>query len=270
MSTVYEAQDKRLDRAVALKVLPPEFLHDPKFAERFEQEARLVAALEHPNIVPIHASGVDEGIPWMSMRLLTGGTIGDLLEQHTLETRRILSLLRSVASALDYAHAHGVVHRDVKPTNVLLDEPDRVCVADFGLAYMLQVSARMTQSGALAGTPEYMAPEQALGNTPDHRADIYSLAMVAYEMFAGVRPFTGGSPMAILLKHVNDPLPESPDRPIPVAVMRAIQKGASKDPEARWPSAAAFVDALDEAVSGGGATRAASHRRTVAIAGGVA
>ncbi len=248
MATVYEARDDRLDRAVALKVLPPEFLHDPRFAERFEQEARIVAALEHPNIVPIHASAIDRGIPWMSMRLLTGGTIGTLLERGRLDAAAIVRLLRPVADALDYAHAHGVVHRDIKPTNILLDGTGGVCVGDFGLAHMLDAHSRMTRSGLLAGTPHYMAPEQALGKTPDHRCDIYSLAIVAYEMFVGVTPFTADSPVALLMKHANDSLPEPPDGVVPWRIMRAIHKGAEKDPADRWPSATAFVDALDAAV----------------------
>src|SRR5438067_107103 len=127
-----------------------------------------------------------------------------------------------------------IVHRDIKPTNVLLDEHDRAYVGDFGLAYMLEVSSRLTQAGLLAGTPQYMAPEQALGKAVDHRCDIYSLAIVAYEMFAGVPPFTGESPVAVLLKHVNDPLPEPPEESVPSTVMRAIQKGAAKEPAARW------------------------------------
>src|SRR5439155_12480200 len=131
----------------------------------------------------------------MRMRLFTGGTIRDLLEHHRTHAHRLVELLRSVATALDYAHAHGVVHRDIKPTNVLLDEHDRAYVGDFGLAYVLEVSSRMTQAGLLAGTPQYMAPEQALGRAVDHRCDIYSLAMVAYEMFAGAPPFTAESPV---------------------------------------------------------------------------
>jgi TonB family protein len=248
MATVYEARDGRLERSIALKVLPPEFLHDVRFAERFEREARVVAALEHPNIVPIYASGIDNGIPWMSMRLLTGGTIGTLLEKGRPDARQIVRLLRAVASALDYAHAHGVVHRDIKPTNILLDGAEGVCVGDFGLAYMLEVSPRVTRSGLLAGTPQYMAPEQALGKAADHRCDIYSLAMVAYEMFAGVTPFTADSPVAILMKHVNDALPEPSEQVVPRPVMRAIHRGAAKEPGERWPSATAFVDALDAAV----------------------
>ena len=249
MATVYEASDGRLGRAVALKVLPPEFLHDTRFGERFEREARVVAALEHPNIVPIYASGIDDGIPWMSMRLLAGGTIGTLLEHGRPDVGRIVRLLRPVASALDYAHAHGVVHRDVKPSNVLLDGSDGVCVGDFGLAHVLEASSRMTQSGLVAGTPQYMAPEQALGKAADHRCDIYSLAIVAYEMFAGVTPFTGESPLAVLFKHVNEPLPEPPEDVVSRLVMRAIKKGAAKEPGERWPSATALVDALEEAIA---------------------
>jgi TonB family protein len=248
MATVYEARDERLDRAVALKVLPPEFVHDLTFAERFEQEARVVAALEHPNIVPIYASGIDQGIPWMSMRLLAGGTIGSLLEHGRPDAQRIVRLLRSVANALDYAHARGIVHRDIKPTNILLDGADGACVGDFGLAYVLQVTSRMTPAGLLAGTPEYMAPEHALGKVADHRCDIYSLAMVAYEMFAGVPPFTADSPVALQFKHVNDALPEPTGDVVSAPVMRAIRKGAAKEPAERWPSATAFVDALDAAV----------------------
>lgn len=248
MATVYEAHDARLDRAVALKVLPPEFLHDLTFAERFEQEARLAAALEHPNIVPIYASGIDHGIPWMSMRLLAGGTIGSLLEGGRPDVRRVVRLLRSVANALDYAHARGIVHRDIKPTNILLDGAGGACVGDFGLAYILEVSSRMTPAGLLAGTPEYMAPEQALGKAVDHRCDIYSLAVVAYEMFAGSPPFTAESPVGILLKQVNDTLPEPPEQLVPGPIMRAIHKGAAKEPADRWASATAFVDALEGAM----------------------
>jgi TonB family protein len=240
-----------------------------RFAERFEQEARVVAGLEHPNIVPIYASGIDDGIPWMSMRLLTGGTIGTLLENGCPDAHEIVRLLRAVANALDYAHAHGVVHRDIKPTNILLDGADGVCVGDFGLACMLEGSPRVTRSGLLAGTPHYMAPEQALGKAVDHRCDIYSLAMVAYEMFVGVTPFSADSPVAILLKHVNEPLPDPAEHVAPRSVMRAIQKGAAKEPGERWSSAAAFVDALEAAVgSQHDSTAPGSRFRTMSVVGG--
>jgi TonB family protein len=251
MATVYEAYDGRLERAIALKVLPPEFLHDETFARRFEKEARVVAKLEHPNIVPIYASGVDEGIPWMSMRLLAGGSVGRLLKNHRPDTGQVVRILRDIANALDYAHARGVVHRDIKPTNLLLDGSGQVCVGDFGLAQMMERGPGLTRSGTLAGTPQYMAPEQALGNPADHRCDIYSLGIVAFEMFVGDVPFTADSPVAVLLKHVNEPLPEPPAERLAPALMQAIQKATAKDPGDRWPSAGAFVAALE----GAGAAR---------------
>ena len=248
MATVYEAYDRRLERAVALKVLPPEFLHDGTFAKRFENEARVIAKLEHPNIVPIYASGIDEGIPWMGMRLLAGGNMGTLLENGRPALSFAVQMLRDVADALDYAHARGVVHRDIKPTNILRDGSGRMCVADFGLAQMLEGGPGLTRTGTLVGTPQYMAPEQVLGNQADHRSDIYSLGIVAYEMFVGHVPFKGDSPVAVLLKHVNDSVPTPRDGFLPSLLMPAIQKALAKDPGDRWPSAGAFVAALEAAV----------------------
>ena len=248
MATVYEAYDDRLERAIALKVLPPEFLHGGEFARRFEKEARVVAKLEHPNIVPIYASGIDEGIPWMSMRLLAGGNMGMLLRAGRPDSRKALHLLRSIADALDYAHARGVVHRDIKPTNILLDGAGGVCVGDFGLAQMLDGAPGLTRTGILTGTPHYMAPEQALGNPADQRSDIYSLGIVAYETFVGAIPFRADSPVAVLMKHVHEPLPAPPYGLVPPALMRAIETAAAKDPGDRWPSAGAFVTALGKTV----------------------
>lgn len=248
MATVYEAYDDRLERAIALKVLPPEFLHGGEFARRFEKEARVVAKLEHPNIVPIYASGIDEGIPWMSMRLLAGGNMGMLLRTGRPDAGKALHLLRSIADALDYAHARGVVHRDIKPTNILLDGAGGVCVGDFGLAQMLDGAPGLTRTGILTGTPHYMAPEQALGNPADQRSDIYSLGIVAYETFVGAIPFRADSPVAVLMKHVHEPLPAPPYGLVPPALMRAIETAAAKDPGDRWPSAGAFVTALGKAV----------------------
>ena len=248
MATVYEAYDERLERTIALKVLPPEFLHAGTFARRFEREAKVIAKLEHPNIVPIYASGINEGIPWMSMRLLAGGNMGTLLRKRRPDSDHAVRLLRSIADALDYAHARGVVHRDIKPTNILLDDAGGVYVGDFGLAQMLDGAPGLTRSGTLAGTPQYMAPEQVLGNPADHRGDIYSLGIVAYEIFVGAIPFTADSPVAVLLKHVNEPLPMPPDGLLAPALMRAIRKAAAKHPGERWPSAGAFAAAIETAV----------------------
>ena len=180
MAAVYTAYEASLDRDVALKVLPAEFLHDPSFAERFNREARVIARLEHPNIIPIYAFGIDEArrLPWMAMRLVPGGALASLLKRGRLATERVLAILRGVADALDYAHEHGVVHRDVKPQNILLDQAERVYLADFGIAKMLEAGGGLTQTGMIAGTPQYMAPEQATATQVDRRADIYAVGIV--------------------------------------------------------------------------------------------
>jgi len=275
MATVYEALDTRLERAVALKVLPAEFVHDQTFGRRFETEGRLIARLEHPNIVPIYASGIDAGIPWMSMRLLTGNTLSVLLEHRRPAPSETVQLLRQVASALDYAHGLGVVHRDIKPGNILLDGAGVACVADFGLAQLIHSSNRLTQTGILTGTPHYMAPEQALGQRVDHRCDIYSLGIVAYEMLAGTTPFTAESPVAVLLQHVHEPLPAPAGRLSGSPWMDAIRKATAKNPADRWASAGAFVDALESSVGGAPAAGGKPSRvpqpliawRRIAIAG---
>jgi TonB family protein len=276
MAAVYEALDTRLDRIVALKVLPSEFLHDRTFARRFENEARLIASLEHPNIVPIYEAGIEAGVPWMSMRLLRGGTLGTLLERGRLPSADVVRLLRQVAGALDHAHAVGVVHRDVKPANILLDAAGAASVADFGLAQLMERDAGLTQTGMLTGTPHYMAPEQALGKRVDHRCDIYSLGIVAYEMFVGTPPFGGDSPISVLMRHVHEPLPV-PAGPLSDARwIESVEKAAAKDPADRWPSANAFVEALESGLVAAPALATQDERllpwaspRRVAVAAGI-
>ena len=249
MAAVYEAREAPpLERVVALKVLPREFLHDDTFSRRFVHEARTIASLEHSNIVPVYASGIDGGIPWISMRLLTGGSLSSLLQRGPLGLDRTRRILTELANALDFAHARGVIHRDVKPSNILLDTSGRAYLCDFGLARLVMGIERWTRSGTLIGTPHYMAPEQVTSGRVDERCDTYSLGIVAYEMLTGSLPFQGDTPLAVLNQHANAPIPVLRSDRCPESVSRAIQKALAKNPADRWPSARAFVDALHTGV----------------------
>jgi len=251
MASVYKAYEATLDRYVALKVLPREFLHDPTFAERFRHEAQIIARLEHPNIIPIYGFDIEqgEGIPWMAMRLVKGGNLSHLLKRERIAFARTVAILRGVADALDYAHDQGIVHRDVKPQNILLDEADRAYLMDFGIAKIVEGTGGVTVTGMITGTPQYMAPEQATVSKIDRRADIYALGIVAYEMFTGRVPFSADTPLAILMKHLQEPIPLPPPSEVPEPFTRAILKAVAKKPEERWNAASEFVAALEGALA---------------------
>jgi serine/threonine protein kinase len=250
MATVWKAYETSLDRYVALKVLPAEFLHEPTFAARFQREARVVAKLEHPNIVPIFAYGIEGEIPWMSMRLIAGPGGGSshlaalLQDGRVLPRRRAVEILTAVADALSYAHDQGVLHRDVKPQNILLDETGRVYLADFGIARMLEGEAALTRTGLVSGTPQYMAPEHAMGTPLDHRVDVYALGTVAYEMLTGATPFSADTPVAVLFKHVSSPIPVPPADYVPEPLLGPLLRSLAKDPAERFERATDFTDAL--------------------------
>ena len=248
MASVYKAYEPRLDRNIALKVLPQEFLHDPTFAERFLREAKAVGSLEHPNIVPIYAFDIEKGVPWMALRLVPGGALSSVVKRGRLDPARAVRILKGTAEALTYAHGKGVVHRDVKPQNILLDENERVYLADFGIAKMLEGANKLTQTGMISGTPQYMAPEQATGTKVDGRADIYALGIVAYELLTGHVPFAADTPVAVLMKHVQDPIPLPSPAEVKEPLVRALLKALAKKPEDRWPTAVAFVAALEAAL----------------------
>jgi hypothetical protein len=256
MASVYKAYEAALDRYVALKVLPAEFLHDENFAERFEREAKVIAKLEHPKIIPIFGFGIDQGLPWMAMRLVAGGTLAGIMKAGRLAPPRVVAILTGVAQALDYAHEKGVVHRDVKPQNVLLDEAERVYLADFGIARMVEGSTALTATGMITGTPQYMSPEQATGQHVDHRTDIYALGIVAYEMLVGRVPFSADTPVAVLLKHLQAPMPLPPPGECAEPLVRALLKCTAKAPEDRYSTASAFIDALE---AGAAESALASH-----------
>ncbi|HSA55069.1 MAG TPA: protein kinase [Gemmatimonadaceae bacterium] len=249
MSVVFHARDLRLNRPVAIKVLPPELAHDPAVRTRFTREAQTAAQLSHAHIVPIYDVGEREGIAWLVMALINGGNLGALLvhepRQPVEEVRRLLC---EIADALAYAHMRGVIHRDIKPDNILLDQhTGRAMVTDFGIARAMEAGGRLTQTGIAVGTPTYMSPEQAVGEREvDGRSDIYSLGVLGYQMLTGRVPFTAGNSMALLLKHVTERARPIADlRPdTPRALREAIERSLMKAPEDRWPNAATLRDAL--------------------------
>ena len=249
MSVVYRARDIRLNRTVAIKVLPPELAYDPGVRMRFTREAQTSAQLAHAHIIPIYDVGERAGIAYFVMALVTGGNLATLLANEPRppidEVRRIL---REIADALDYAHVRGVIHRDIKPDNILLDrDSGRAVVTDFGIARAMESGTRLTATGVAVGTPTYMSPEQAVGEREvDGRSDIYSLGVVGYQMLTGRLPFTAGNSMALLLKHVSERPPAIADlRPdAPRGLREAIERALMKSPDDRWPSAATLREAL--------------------------
>ena len=247
MASVFKAYEASLDRYVALKVLPPEFLHDPTFAERFRREAQTIARLEHPQIIPIFAYDIDSasGTPWMAMRLISGGSLSQRIKRGRLAPAECARILKDVADALDYAHSAGVIHRDVKPQNVLLDDSGRVYLADFGIAKMVEASAHMTQTGMITGTPQYMAPEQATGQhtNVDERTDVFALGAIVYEMLNGHPAFSGGSIPEVVFKVVYEE-PTPLNATVPPAIADAVKQALSKAPEDRFPTVGGFVEAL--------------------------
>jgi len=255
MAVVYRARDLRLERLVAIKVLPPELAHDPSLGTRFTREAQTSAQLAHAHIVPIYDVGERDGIAYFVMALVGGGNVAQLLEhQPRRPVDEVRRLLCETADALAYAHLRGVIHRDVKPDNILLDaESGRAMVTDFGIARAIEGGTRLTRTGAALGTPTYMSPEQAVGERDlDGRSDLYSLGVLGYQMLTGRPPFAAGNSMALLLKHVSErPRPIAELRPeAPKAMCEAIERALKKAPEDRWPTAAAFRDALLQGTDG--------------------
>ena len=249
---VYRARDVRLRRLVALKVLPPDLAFRAGIRERFLQEAQTSAKLSHPNIVPIFSVDEVDGLVYFAMALVDGETLGQrLAREPKLPVQVARRILTEVAEALAYAHRHGVVHRDVKPDNVLIDrESGRSMVSDFGIARAVEADQRLTVTGVAVGTPAYMSPEQAMGDRElDGRSDIYSLGVVGYQMLAGELPFHAATAAAMLMKHVGErPRPILERRPdAPPALAAAVETALAKKPEDRWPDAAAFRAALMDA-----------------------
>jgi flagellar biosynthesis chaperone FliJ len=248
MATVFLARQPGLDRDVALKILAPGAAGRTNFGERFTREAQAIGSLHHPNILPVYDFGQDRGYNYIAMRYVPGAqTLADRMKQ-PLTPPEFLRLAEQVAAALDHAHKAGIIHRDIKPSNVLLDN-DWVLLSDFGLAKTTEGPSDLTGSGVGLGTPAYMSPEQARGLPLDHRTDIYSLAIIVYEMLTGQVPHKADTPMGTVIKRVSEPM-ERPSRinpAIPVGVEQVLLKALAKDPTQRHNSAGEFVAELKAA-----------------------
>lgn len=252
MATVYRAFDPAFKRDVAIKVLPRELLHDPTFRARFEREAQTIAALEHVAIVPVHDVGESDGQPYIVMRLMTGGSLADRLAAGPLSLTEVSRILTRLAPALDRAHASGVVHRDLKPGNILFDVDNEPYIADFGIARLADDAPPLTATGVF-GTPAYMSPEQARGERfIDGRSDVYALGAMVYQMLSGRLPYEAATPIGMALRHVTDPAPRlSAVRPdLPSGCDTVILCAMAKDPNERLPTAAHLRLAVDAVATG--------------------
>ncbi len=248
MATVYKAHHPGLDRDVAIKVLPEFFAEDEGYRERFQQEARSVARLKHPNILNVFDFGQEHGITYLVLELVEGGTLAERLGR-PMDLEDVVRILRPIASALDHAHAQGILHRDIKPSNILIHRDGTPVLADFGLAKMADSVRKLTATGMVLGTPEYMSPEQSSGGAIGPASDRYSFAVVAYEMLTGRVPFQADTPAAVLLSHINKAVPPTRELAGELSghVEDALRKALAKAPLERFDSATQFVAALTPA-----------------------
>jgi serine/threonine protein kinase len=250
MAAVYKAYQPSMERYVAIKVLPRHMATSDEFVARFEREAKLLAQLQHPHILPVFDYGEAEGYTYIVMPMVASGTLADLMKKQRLNMSEIRRIMSQVGDALAYAHARGMIHRDIKPSNVLLDERGNCLLTDFGLARMTEASAKLTSSGAIMGTPAYMSPEQGQGMGVDQRSDLYALGIILYELVTGRVPYTAETPIAIVFKHISDPLPSARkvNPNLSDAVERVLYKALAKNPDDRYQTAEEFVHAVQAAI----------------------
>jgi serine/threonine-protein kinase len=252
MATVYQAYDPNFERDVAIKVLPQAFLHDPQFRARFEREAKTVAALEHSSIVPVYDFGEEEEQPYIVMRMMSGGDLAGKLKQGKLSLKEAVAIVRRVGEALGAAHQKGIVHRDIKPGNILFDQYNNAYLSDFGIARLSHGSHTLTGENII-GTPAYMSPEQVQGEKDlDGRSDLYSLGVIFYQMLAGHTPYQATTPAKVMMMHILEPVPDlaaiQPD--LPHAINLWLLKLLAKDPNDRFANAEEMIEALNAAMQG--------------------
>ncbi len=248
MATVYIGYQESVDRKVAVKVLPPHPGLDDQFIERFKVEARTIARLQHPHILPLYDYGsTDDNILYLVMAFIEGGSLEERIVDGPMPMETIERFLRQIAGAMDYAHRQDIVHRDIKPGNILIDGENNALLADFGIAKISD--SNLTGTGVV-GTPAYMAPEQAQGIGVDHRIDIYSLGVVVYQMLTGTQPYTAATPMQLLVKVIQEPVPNIllAREDLPAALSQVMRRVLAKDPDERYQTATAFAEAFSRAI----------------------
>ncbi len=254
MATVFHAYDPRFERDVAIKVLPTVFLHDPQFRVRFEREAKMIALLEHPAIVPVYDFGEEESQPYIVMRYMSGASLTERIRQGPISPEETVQIIARLAPALDAAHARNIVHRDLKPGNILFDQYGNAYLSDFGIARIaLEGSATLTGE-AIVGTPAYMSPEQVQGDKAiDGRSDIYSLGVLIYQMLSGQAPYQSDTPAKVMMMHILQPTPNILDSKadLPEGFQPVIARSMAKNPEDRQATASEFSAELESVLHGG-------------------
>ncbi|MCA9926136.1 MAG: protein kinase, partial [Anaerolineales bacterium] len=249
MATIYTGMDPRFEREVAIKVLPHALLHDPTFRTRFVREAKTVAALEHPFIVPVHDYGEEDNQPYIVMRLMRGGSLTDKISAGPLPKSEIETIMNRVNQALEVAHKKGVIHRDLKPGNILFDQYGNAFLSDFGIAHIANTQSNLTNTGGAVGTPGYMSPEQIQGRPVDGRSDIYALGILLFEMLTGQKPFVADTPAMMIVKQMTESVPNICDlNPnLPPVYDELIRRLTANNREDR-PPRATYVTKMIQAV----------------------
>jgi len=269
MGEVYRAEHLKLGREDAIKLLPAHLAGEADFLKRFAREASSAANLRHPNFLPVYEYGEQDDVPYLVMPYIKGGTLKDRLERGDVTPGQIARYLTQVAEALDFAHTKGIVHRDVKPANVLIDEHDQAYLADFGIAKALEGTESLTRTGMGVGTPEYMAPEQAQGRA-DPRSDLYALGIMCYQLIIGRVPYSGQSTVEILMKHLQEPIPLEPLRGMNPAAARIfgpiLERALAKDPNRRFQTGRELMQVLNAGIAQTGFDRWASAPTMIAKA----